>query len=447
MGADPKKLATKPVYFRFLTLMAYHTYLAEGVDCAIIECGIGGAYDSTNIIPSPAVTGITSLGIDHVGVLGSTIEEIAWHKAGIMKPPASPDGTRLKCFTTSSQPPAAKDVLSDIAAETSTDLVYVDVNPAIASGALPIGLNASFQYTNASIALAITESFLSSRGTDLSTPESQACIRKGLASVSWPGRCDTRIDTINPHITWHIDGGHTLDSIQAAAVWFGEQLQVHQPQPRPHPTSSSPPENPKAKKRRKTFLIFNQQTRDAPALATALYNTLATTVLNTPTPTPSSTSTSPSSQSESEAANQNHPTLFDTVIFTTNTTYTNTGFSPDLMSSNTNSAAVAEMTVQKQLADVWAKLDARAQLHVTRTVEEAVGLVRSGSSTSDLRSERDHDREGSDGVAGNEDEDAQKVVLVTGSLHLVGGVLEVLEGQQLPSQIQSESNTARPVVA
>ena len=416
MGADPKKPATKPVYFRFLTLMAYHTYLAEGVDCAIIECGIGGTYDSTNIIPSPAVTGITSLGIDHVGVLGSTIEEIAWHKAGIMKPPATPNDTQLKCFTTFSQPPAAKEVLSRIATEKCTDLIYVDVNPSIASGQLPIGLSASFQQTNASIALAITESFLSSRGTDLSTPESAAYVRKGLASVSWPGRCDTRVDATNPHITWHIDGGHTLESIQAAAVWFGERLQVHQSQ---SSTTSSPTDNPKTK-RRKTFLIFNQQTRDAPSLATALYNTLATTVLNTPAPR------------ASEPAR--HPTLFDTVIFTTNTTYTTTGFSPDLMSTNTDSAAVAELTVQKQLARVWSKLDPDAEVHVTRTIEEAVGLVRSDpkSETASLGA-----REGGEGTEGNEREEVEKVVLVTGSLHLVGGVLEVLEGQQLPSQIQS----------
>ena len=103
--------------------MALHTYLSESVDCAIIECGIGGAYDSTNIIPKPAITGITSLGIDHVGVLGKTIEEIAWHKAGIMK--ARPlSEKKLKCFTPDSQPSAAKTVMCRVASEQSTDLVY-----------------------------------------------------------------------------------------------------------------------------------------------------------------------------------------------------------------------------------------------------------------------------------------------------------------------------------
>lgn len=50
-----------------------------------MEVGIGGLYDSTNIVPKPVVTGITSLGLDHTAVLGNTIEEIAWNKAGIYK--------------------------------------------------------------------------------------------------------------------------------------------------------------------------------------------------------------------------------------------------------------------------------------------------------------------------------------------------------------------------
>jgi folylpolyglutamate synthase len=50
-----------------------------------MEVGVGGEYDSTNIIPTPTCTGVTSLGIDHVSVLGDTLESIAWHKGGIFK--------------------------------------------------------------------------------------------------------------------------------------------------------------------------------------------------------------------------------------------------------------------------------------------------------------------------------------------------------------------------
>jgi hypothetical protein len=55
------------------------------VDATILEVGVGGTYDCTNIVPRPIVTGISSLGIDHVGVLGKTVGEIAWQKGGIFK--------------------------------------------------------------------------------------------------------------------------------------------------------------------------------------------------------------------------------------------------------------------------------------------------------------------------------------------------------------------------
>ena len=74
-----------PGYFRFLTLMAFHTFIALKVDATILEVGVGGTYDSTNIVPKPVVTGVTALGIDHVTVLGKTLQEIAWQKGGIFK--------------------------------------------------------------------------------------------------------------------------------------------------------------------------------------------------------------------------------------------------------------------------------------------------------------------------------------------------------------------------
>lgn len=55
------------------------------VDATILEVGVGGAYDCTNIVPKPIVTGVSALGIDHVAVLGKTIKEIAWQKGGIYK--------------------------------------------------------------------------------------------------------------------------------------------------------------------------------------------------------------------------------------------------------------------------------------------------------------------------------------------------------------------------
>lgn len=74
-----------PGYFRFVTLVAFHAFLALKVDATVLEVGVGGTYDSTNIVPKPIVTGITALGIDHVAVLGNTLHDIAWQKGGIFK--------------------------------------------------------------------------------------------------------------------------------------------------------------------------------------------------------------------------------------------------------------------------------------------------------------------------------------------------------------------------
>lgn len=342
--------------------MAFHTFKSEGVDAAVIECGIGGAYDSTNILTAPSVTGITSLGIDHIGVLGSTLPEIAWHKAGIMKPSA-------KCYTPASQDPSAREVLDSRAANVPTTLTYIDIHPSIANKSWPLGLQAEFQKTNASLAVAIASDFLTQRSINPSKTAAQSLIDRGLASTTWAGRCDTRHEG---NITWCIDGGHTLDSITLAGQWFATQL---------HHLSSTPAStSPKIK----SYLIFNQQTRErsASSLALALHAALAPLLPTTTT------------------------SAFDAVLFCTNTTYLSAGTAPDLIAVGANNADVDALTVQNELAQTWRGVDPRANVEVRRTIEEAVQFVRD------------------DPVA---EEGVRKVVLVTGSLHLVGGVLEVLE--------------------
>ena len=343
----PADVTAKPVYFRFLTLMAFHTYISEKVDTAVIECGVGGEYDSTNIITAPTVVGITSLGIDHVAMLGDTIEEIAWHKAGIMKLDAS-------AFT-SPQPAEALQVLKHRAIEKSVPLKVVDKNPALAT--VKLGLAADFQVSNASLAIAVASAHLQALGHSIA-PLPLEFIH-GLQNVRWPGRCEIRREA---NISWHIDGGHTLESIKAAGTWFASQL--------PHEFSPGSPR----------ILIFNQQTRDADALARALHRTLAT------------------------ALHEEHP--FTHAIFCPNITFRDAGYSPDLVSVNTNAQEVKHLEVQKRLAETWRVFDVETEVAVVGTIEEAVERARS--------------------IADSEGEQEVKV-LVTGSLHLVGGFLDVLE--------------------
>lgn len=354
-GQDPGDVSTKPVYFRFLTLMAFHTYLSEKVDGSVIECGIGGAFDSTNILPTSVVTGITNLGIDHVGMLGGTIEEIAWHKAGIMR-------KGVKCFTTSSQPAEAKVVLEQVASEKGAELAYVDVHPDIANDKVKLGLEADFQKVNASLAVAMAREWLHLMGFGgvKNGQEINAQFQRGLQEVRWGGRCETRIES--PNLTWYIDGGHTLDSIALAGRWFARQIQSRQKT------------NPARFAR---YLIFNQQTRDADALAKALHQTLV------------------------EALKDEVP--FTHAIFCTNTTFKDKA-SADLVYSNVDSADLEEMRVQRQLAKTWDAIDSACHVEVVRTVEEAVSLVRQKANSG-----------------------TEVTALVTGSLHLVGAFLEVID--------------------
>ncbi|KAL8867680.1 MAG: hypothetical protein Q9198_008427, partial [Flavoplaca austrocitrina] len=376
---EPTDKTAKPSYFRFLTVMAFHTYIRENVDAAIIECGVGGEYDSTNVIRQPSVTGITNLGIDHVQLLGSTIEEIAWHKAGIMK-----EGTPAY---TVPQLPAAQDVLERRAVEKSVHLSTVQDNPLLQN--ITLGLSAPFQHSNASLAIMLASAHLQSLSYPLPSlfpsnlpPE----FIRGLEQVRWPGRCEIRREK---GIAWHLDSGHTLESIHLAASWFASEIAPSSPPPQTqhHPSSipSTPTNNNNPESSIQTppcILLFNQQTRDAPSLARALFSTLSTT-LRTP-----------------------HP--FTHAVFCSNLTFKASGYRPDLVSINTDRQKVEGLEVQKGLRDTWGELDADCTIEVKGSIEEAVGWVR--------------------GVAEQEGKGTEVKCLVTGSVHLVGGFLEVLDG-------------------
>ncbi|KAI4159953.1 MAG: hypothetical protein LQ342_006169 [Letrouitia transgressa] len=355
----------KPVYFRFLTLMAFHAYMREGVDTAIIECGIGGEYDSTNVITSPTATGITSLGIDHVAVLGNTIEEIAWHKAGIMK-------SRSPAFS-APQLPAAANVLQERAAEKNVSLEMIPQHPHLDS--ISLGLAAPFQRTNASLAIAITFAHLKSLPNAPQLPDFPSLPQEfidGLQQVRWAGRCEIRREG---NVAWHIDSGHTLESIEVAASWFASQIAVFSEKPSSS-TAISKPQVPR-------ILLFNQQTRDAPALARALHKTLA------------------------DALQDERP--FTHAVFCTNVTFKDEGYRPDLVSLNTSRERVEALEVQKGLQSAWRELDEQTEVKVEGTIEGAVEWV----------------KEVARGTEG------EVMALVTGSVHLVGGFLEVLETRRV----------------
>ncbi|XP_044295953.1 folylpolyglutamate synthase, mitochondrial isoform X2 [Varanus komodoensis] len=231
-----------PAYFRFLTIMAFHVFLQEKVDLAVLEVGIGGTYDCTNIIRKPVVCGVSSLGIDHTSILGDTIEKIAWQKGGIFKP-------GVPAFTVP-QPDRPLAVLKEQAQKKSSPLYLCPDLDAFEDdeGPLRLGLAGDHQRSNAALALQLSRVWLVRHGYldigDLKSPwpkpellEKKApplaptfklreATVQGLQDTVWLGR--NQVLRHGP-VMWYVDGAHTTSSIQACIRWFRQALSEEKP--------------------------------------------------------------------------------------------------------------------------------------------------------------------------------------------------------------------------
>jgi folylpolyglutamate synthase len=219
-----------PSYFRFLTVMAFSVFLSNKVDVAVVEVGIGGTHDSTNIIEEPVVCGITSLGYDHTDILGPTLFDIAWHKGGICK-------QHRPAFTVEQRPEALTG-LSRRARELGAR--SLSLSPPLASypGPLPdLGLKGKHQVSNASLALQLSSYWLqnhsstqsecvSSGRADSALPSAAPFpltqeFTDGLRLCRWAGRNQV---VERGNVTYYLDGAHTPESVAACAEWFLSQM-------------------------------------------------------------------------------------------------------------------------------------------------------------------------------------------------------------------------------
>lgn len=214
-----------PSYFSFLTILAFHIFLEERVDCAIMEVGIGGTYDPTNIIEKPIACGITTLDFDHTNILGNTLKSIAWSKAGIIK-----EGTCV--FTVDHDQEEVLEVIRSRADAKSSRVFICKPIDAEAEG-IELGIKGRVQQINASVACHLARYFLIktrpsierslpaiSQPDDLiiefSSPLTEA-FRSGLEDCSWPGRCQI---VHYPRIKFFLDGAHTKKSMQNCLEWY-----------------------------------------------------------------------------------------------------------------------------------------------------------------------------------------------------------------------------------
>lgn len=200
----------KPTEFEVLTAMAFEMFVRKKCDIAVVECGMGGDLDSTNVIKSPVLSVITNVRKDHCSFLGNTIDEIASHKAGIIKPnrpvffggedvPEIVVQTALKnnseLFTVSP---------CDIKAEYSlsgTQFTYRNMK-------INLSLLGTYQLNNAMNVLNCIE-ILKNQGLDI--PDN--AIKNGLNNAKWHGRFE--VLRKNPLVIF--DGSHNPDGITRTA--------------------------------------------------------------------------------------------------------------------------------------------------------------------------------------------------------------------------------------
>ena len=229
-----------PAYFRFLFLLGLKIFKDAGTECLILEVGLGGRLDATNCVREPKVVAVTSLGLDHVEVLGDTIEKIAWEKAGIFK-------NKTRAFT-SPQVPEAMKSLERKKEEVGCELVVArqidldgndeDGNNTGGEEKVELGLSGPHQRINASLAVELVKEWARKtkhRGilAELEKerekkPEAKLVLpdtfRRGLEKTRWPGREQIVRDEHSKNLTFYLDGAHTEESMRTCAEWFSAHV-------------------------------------------------------------------------------------------------------------------------------------------------------------------------------------------------------------------------------
>ncbi len=198
-----------PSQFELVTAIGLVYFAERKCDFTVLEVGMGGALDSTNVIDAPEVAVLTNIGLDHTDYLGDTIEKIAATKCGIIKP-----GSSVVSYASE---PAAMKVIREVCAEKG-DRLYESPSPEPLSHDLggqrfrcggqeyELALLGAHQLRNAAAVLAVVEA-LRDRGYTI--PEE--AVRKGFAKVEWP----VRFEVLCKDPVFVLDGGHNPQCAEA----------------------------------------------------------------------------------------------------------------------------------------------------------------------------------------------------------------------------------------
>ena len=197
-------LASPATFFECATAAAFELFASAQVEIAVLEVGLGGRLDATNIV-RPLVSAITTIDFDHQAQLGSSLEEIAREKAGIIKEGVPVVIGRL--------PPAAESVVREAARDAHAPLIRAHETAAIPPGA-HLALPGRHQYDNALVAIAVMDA-LGTCGFNVAGP----AVTQALESVRWPGRLE-RLRHGDAEIL--LDAAHNPAGARALASYLRE---------------------------------------------------------------------------------------------------------------------------------------------------------------------------------------------------------------------------------
>ncbi len=218
------KGSREPTFFEFTTAMALYEFARKKVDWAIIETGMGGRLDATNII-KPAVCIISNISLEHKIYLGNTIAQIAAEKGGIIKP-------KIPAVTGARQP-AALSVLESIAADQSAPFYRYGQNFRVRSRStgsfnyygmtnvwkdLKTSLIGPHQIKNAALALAACETLIHRNQVKITEKQ----LRQGLQNTVWPGR----LEFVSQSPLIILDGAHNLAAARNLANYLQNNLKA-----------------------------------------------------------------------------------------------------------------------------------------------------------------------------------------------------------------------------
>lgn len=206
-----EKMSDKPTEFEVLTAIAFELFSRKKCDIAVIECGMGGDTDSTNIISSPLLSVITNIAFDHTAFLGNTIQEIASHKAGIIKPqrPVLYGGNNVDALEIISNTAEKSNSVLTVTnhrriSNTSSDIYGISLDFS-GFGTLHTSMSGTYQQYNIANVLTAVEIL---RNEGLNIPDN--AVKSGLLSARLHGRFE--LISENPLIIF--DGSHNPDGIK-----------------------------------------------------------------------------------------------------------------------------------------------------------------------------------------------------------------------------------------